>query len=85
VSSDKEKSIKWLHDVIPPEWDRKPLSLAHEIMGFLENVKDQGTNIDSGTNGEAGDLWVTIQGIEYYISIQKSGLQKAKEGKQHEG
>jgi hypothetical protein len=79
--SDREKATRWLHDVIPPEWDRKPLSIAHEIRTFLDSVKDQGTEIDSGTDGVCGDLWVTIQGIEYIISVKKSNAQLAKEGK----
>lgn len=77
--TDREESARHLHDIIPPDWDRKPLSLAHEIRGFLDSVKDQGTEIDSGTDGISGDLWVTIQGIEYLITIKKSGAQLAKE------
>lgn len=79
--TDREKATQWLHDIIPADWDRKPLSLAHEIRMFLDNVKDQGTEIDSGTDGTCGDLWVTIQGIEYLITVKKSNNQLAKEGK----
>ena len=89
ADDDKEKSIRWLHDVIPPDWDKRPISLVHEIMRFLENVKDEGTSIDSGTDGESGDLWVKIQGVEYWINIRKSNNQLVKEGKlpppAHEG
>jgi hypothetical protein len=79
--NDREKSTRWLHDIIPSEWDRKPLSIAHEIRTFLDSVKDQGTEIDSGTDGVCGDLWVTIQGIEYLVTVKKSQGQLAREGK----
>lgn len=74
-----EKSIKAMMDAIPNGWDRRPVGLAHEISRFLESVKDQGTAIDSGTNGVTGDLWVTVQGVEYFITIQKSKKQLASE------
>lgn len=79
--TDRQERTKWLHDVLPPDWDQKPLSLAHEIRGFLDNVKDAGTEIDSGTDGVSGDLWVTVQGIEYFVTIKKSNNQLVKEGK----
>ena len=72
---------KQVMDMMPADWDKKPLSLAYEIKGFLQSVKDEGTEIDSGTNGITGDLWVTVQGVEYFISIAKSAAQMAKEGK----
>lgn len=78
---DRERRTRALHDSIPSEWDRAPLSIAHEIRGFLDGVKDQGTEIDSGTDGVNGDLWVTIQGIEYLVSVKKSNKQLVKEGK----
>jgi len=77
----KNEQIKGVVDMAAAAgWDTKPLSLAHEIMGFLEGVKDQGTSIDSGTNGTTGDLWVTIQGVEYFIQVGKSRGQLVKEG-----
>jgi len=77
--SEEDRARKMM-DMIPAEWDRRPISLIYEIRGFLENVKDQGTSMDSGTNGTCGDLWVTIQGVEYLVTVQKSNAQLAKEG-----
>jgi hypothetical protein len=49
------------------------VGLRDEIARFLESVKDHGTSIDTGAglNG-CGDLWVTVQGAEYFISIRQS-------------
>jgi hypothetical protein len=68
-------------DTLPPDWDMAPILLAHEIRTFLQSIKDQDTQIDSGTDGASGDLWVTIQGVEWFISIRRSNNQLAKEGK----
>jgi hypothetical protein len=76
----EQERMRRVMDLIPADWDRKPVSLIYEIRGFLENVKDQGTSMDSGTDGTCGDLWVTIQGIEYFITVKKSNAQLAKEG-----
>ena len=46
--SDGDRRVKIVHDLIPPEWDKVPLSLAHELREFLKSIVDEGTNIDSG-------------------------------------
>lgn len=66
---------------LPSYWGNAPILLAHEISDFLQSVKDEGSNIDSGTDGESGDLWIVIQGVEWYINIRKSNKQLLKEGK----
>lgn len=82
MSSDQwNERAKWLMESLPEDWDKKPILLAHEIRNFLQSIKDNGTEIDSGTDGVCGDLWVTIEGIEYYLSIRKSNNQLKKEGK----
>lgn len=81
MDENSNERMRHLHEMIPDSWDKRQISLAHEIMTFLENIKDQGTHIDSGTDGVCGDLWVKIQGIEYFINIRKSNAQIAKEGK----
>lgn len=70
-----DEPIKRMLQMIPREWDKAPVSIALEIRGFLEAVKDADTHIDTGTNGETGDLWITIQGVEYLISVRKSARQ----------
>lgn len=80
MSEAESGRMRMTMDLLPSGWDRRPLSLAYEIRGFLENIKDEGTSIDSGTDGSNGDLWVKIQGIEYFITLRKSNAQLAKEG-----
>lgn len=65
----------------PVEWDNRPASLASEIREFLKTVRDQGTPIDSGGGDGCADLWVTVQGVEYYITVQKSRKQVISEGR----
>ena len=79
--TDRQKATQGPHDVIHPDGDRKPLSVTDELRGLLDSVKDHGTEISSGTDGVSGDLWITIQGIEYFISIRKSNFQLSKERK----
>ena len=75
-----DRRVRTLIDIIPAHWDRKPLGLAHEIRGFLMSIRDEGSSIDSGGGDGTGDLWVTVQGVEYFIAIRKSNLQLKKEG-----
>lgn len=79
MSDEKNERIRLVNNAMPIDWDRRPIALAHEIMGFLDSVKDTGTNIDSDTDGTSADLWVTVQGVEYFITIKKSKLQLSKE------
>jgi hypothetical protein len=73
--------VQQMMETLPSNWDKRPVLLAEEIAAFLKSIKDEGTGIDSGTDGESGDLWVTVQGIEYWINIRKSNSQLVKEGK----
>lgn len=66
---------------MPAEWDGRAFGLAGEIRGFLASIKDQGTAIDSGGGDGTGDLWVTIDGVEYFISVRKSNKQLHREGR----
>jgi hypothetical protein len=77
--SDKRHAI--MQGLIPAHWDRSAATLASEIRDFLKNIKDEGTNIDSGGGDGSADLWVTVGGVEYFINIAKSGNQLEKEQK----
>jgi len=48
------------------------LSLSKELSDFLQTVKDEGTDIDAGTDFRSRDLWVTIGGVEWRINIRAS-------------
>ena len=81
MDQQRKDRIKQMLETMPPTWDKRQILLAEEIGAFLESVKDEGTNIDSGTDGDSGDLWLTVQGVEYWINIRKSNNQLVKEGK----
>lgn len=70
--SDSDKRHNQMMQLAPDNWDKKPLGLASELRSYLEAVKDEGTAIDSGGGDEMGDLWVTVQGVEYFIAIRPS-------------
>lgn len=67
-----DKRVQQVHDLIPPEWDKGPLSLAHELRTMLKSVVDAGTNIDSGGGDGIADLWPTVSGVEYHIAISRA-------------
>ena len=79
--TDDPARARAMMDIIPSHWDRSPIVLAREIRSFLASVKDEGTGIDSGGCDGGGDLWVTVQGVEYFITIRKSNKQLISEGK----
>ena len=44
-------------------------SLRNEIRQFLETVKDQDTDINTGSGASEGDLYVTVQGLEIRVTV----------------
>lgn len=71
-SSEKITSSAIVHRLIPSNWDGSPYSLASELKRLLTSVTDLGTNIDSGTMDGQAYLWATIDGTEYFITVEKS-------------
>lgn len=69
-----DKQVRIVHELIPPNWDKGPLSLAHEIRTLLKPVVDEGTSIDSGGGDGVADLWATVDGVEYYIAIKRANI-----------
>jgi hypothetical protein len=67
---DGDKRVRMLHEIVPPDWNTGPLSLAHELRELLKNVVDEGTAIDSGGGDGIADLWPVIGGVEYHIQIK---------------
>lgn len=53
-------------------WDNDASTVAGELRELLATMKDEGTHIDSGGGDGVADLWVTIGGIEYAITVKKS-------------
>lgn len=81
MAGKSDKRHAQVADLMPSEWDRRPFGLASELRQFLSTIKDVDTSIDSGGSDGAGDLWVTVQGVEYFITIRKSNKQLIQEGK----
>ncbi len=54
-------------------------TVAHEIAALLRSIKDEGTEIDTGAGMGSADLWITIAGVEWFITVRKSNNQRAKE------
>lgn len=46
-------------------------SLRDEIRELLSTVRDHGTSADTGGGMGSADLWVTVQGVEYYINVKR--------------
>lgn len=84
MSDDEAKRNKIANDLAfgVAGWDNRPRSLMLELREILQNVKDQGTSIDSGGGDGTGDLWVTVGGVEYFVSIRLSNNQLAKQNAQ---
>lgn len=79
--SDEEKRHKYAHNLASamPGWDNRPRSLMSELRQLLATIKDDGTAIDSGGGDGTGHLWVTVDGVEYFISCQISNAHRRKD------
>lgn len=78
MSEDSDKNHSLLPHLAPNDWDMRPFSVVSEIRNFLRSIKDEGTNVDSAMGDGVADLWVTIDGVEFYIKVSRSNLDKSK-------
>lgn len=69
--SEGDKRVRIIHDLIPIDWDKSAISLAHGLRQMLKIVVDEGTSIDSGGGDGIADLWPIIGGVEYHIQISR--------------
>lgn len=81
MDEETEKRVRDMMNMVPDHWDKGPMVLASEVKRFLMSVADHGTGVDSGGGDGLADLWVTVDGIEYYLTIRKSNGQLTREGK----
>ena len=77
--SDKRHSI--VANLMPSDWDQKPFTFMTELRQLLHTLKDEGTSIDSGCGPDYGDLWVTVGGVEFFVSARRSNKQLKSEGR----
>lgn len=78
--SDSDKRHSIVARMLPDDWDQRPFSVATELRSLLSTLKDEGTSIDSGSGDGCADLWVTIGGVEYFISIRPSNKHQQSVG-----
>lgn len=60
---------------------RDIISVSDFIRGHLEHIKDEGSAIDIGKGFGLRDLWVTIDGVEYFVTVRLSAVQEARNSK----
>ncbi len=75
MTDEDDRKRDMMGGMIPTEWDMKPVGLAHEISRLLDGVKDEGTAVDTGTGDGSANLWITVDGIEFYLTIRRSNNQ----------
>lgn len=61
-----------------PKWDNDAGTVAGELRAALSAMKDEGTGIDGGGGDNSYDLWVTIGGYEYVITVRKTEAVKRR-------
>lgn len=70
---DESERIKRVHEVgneLGVDFGRDALSIVHELREFLKSVVDEGTHMDSGGGMGASDLWFTVGGQEYLMTVK---------------
>ena len=55
------------------------LAFRDELVSLLNNLRDEGTGIDTGSGYGVGDIWVTVGGTEFFIQVQRSRYQAFKD------
>ncbi len=70
MDEERKERIKAMMAMIPPHWDNRARLLSHEIMDYLESIKDDGSARDSGGGDGTADVWVTVGGTEFIINIK---------------
>jgi hypothetical protein len=60
-------------------WEMDHLKALHIIRAALCHVIDRGTAMDTGCGPQTADMWLTIGGVEYYMTLHKSNNQLDKE------
>lgn len=77
--ADDDKRHRAAYDLAAAQgWDMRPRMLMTELRAFLASIADAGTSIDSGGGDGTGDLWVTVGGVEYFISARLSNRELTK-------
>lgn len=55
-------------------------TIRDELRSMIQSaMADEGSAVDSESGNGEGDLWFTVDGIEYYLTVRKSNAQIARE------
>lgn len=80
MSDDAERREHIAYDLAAGQgWDNRPFLLMQELRAYLHAIQDHGTHIDIGGSDRTGDLWVTVDGVEYLVTVRLSNNQIAKD------
>jgi hypothetical protein len=60
-------------DLAPSDWDTRPLRFVARLKDLLAGIADG--EIDTGGGDGSADLWVSVDGIEFYINVRPSKTQ----------
>jgi hypothetical protein len=69
--SEKERAkitMGLIDQIMPPDV-REAYSLIQEIRERIKPMTDEGTSMDTGGGFGSADLWFTVQGVEYSMSV----------------
>lgn len=81
MSEDEKDREKHVFEVASNAgFDMRPYSVVTELKRVLASLADHGTSMDSGTGSRSADLWLTIGGVEYFLTVRPSNNQLIKEG-----
>lgn len=53
-----------------PVFDNRAALIRDEIKEFLSDINDKGTSLDTGGGDNLADVWVTIDGVEYMVTVK---------------
>ena len=78
-----EQERSWAaRDAAPRHWDMGPATFRDELREVLRaTLADAGASMDTGGGDGEADLWVTCCGVEFFVTVKKSGAQLAREAR----
>ena len=59
-----------LAEMLPPGWDRRPLTIAGELEPLLQTMADEGTQLHAGCWSSGVETYVVIGGVSIRIVVE---------------
>ena len=80
MTEDSERKTVAQQMAVAEGWDFRVWGLRDAIAALLRSsLADSGTAMDTGGGPEQADLWVTVGGVEYCLTVRISHAQRRKE------